>query len=128
MDNSAKTLAQLSAEKDEKKYITLDSASKISGYTKDYIDRLCRLDKIEFRERNNGDKVVELSALLRETHTILMSFEGINYVELNELLAPVARVAAPIVAVKEPAGVPAPMPWCAQPVPQFGLRACRQPR
>lgn len=88
MDIGQKTLGQLSAERNEKKYITLETAAKISGYTKEYLERLCRLGKIEYRLWNNGQYVPELDSLLKETHTILVSFEGIQFVNKDETIEP----------------------------------------
>lgn len=93
MDIGQKTLGQLSAERNEKKYITLETAAKLSGYTKEYLERLCRLGKIEYRLWNNGQYVPELESLLRETHTILVSFEGIQLVNKEETMeAPATRM------------------------------------
>lgn len=86
MDSDKKTLAELSGEVKEKKYVTLDTGSKISGYTKDYLDRLCRLNKIEHRLWVKGGFVVELGSLLRETHTLLISDDEISFVHKRELV------------------------------------------
>ncbi|MEK7118831.1 MAG: hypothetical protein AAB869_04430, partial [Patescibacteria group bacterium] len=86
MDSDKKTLAELSGEVKEKKYVTLDTGSKISGYTKDYLDRLCRLNKIEHRLSVKGGFVVELGSLLRETHTLLISDDEISFVHKRELV------------------------------------------
>ncbi len=88
MDTGAKTLAQLSEEGKEKKYVTLDVGAKLSGYTKDYLDRLCRLGKVEYRIWNNGAFAIELESLLRETQAILLSYEGITFVDKSELTDP----------------------------------------
>ncbi len=85
MDVGNKTLSQLSDEAKEKRYVTLDVGAKVSGYTKEYLERLCRLDKVEYRLWNNGQFVIELESLLRETHTILLSYEDIIFVEKSEL-------------------------------------------
>jgi len=92
MDIGQKTLGQLSAERNEKKYVTLDTASKISGYTKDYLERLCRLGKMEYRLSLSGQYAPELESLLRETHTILVSFEGIQFSGKEETSDPPAVV------------------------------------
>jgi hypothetical protein len=76
MDTGAKTLAQLSEEGKETKYVTLETGAKISGYTKDYLERLCLLNKVEYRLWSNGNFVIELDSLLRETQAILLSYEG----------------------------------------------------
>jgi hypothetical protein len=86
MEPSAKkSIAQLEDEK-EKKYVTAEVGSSLSGYTKDYLERLCRLDKVEYRLRKNGQYALELSSLLNETHTILVSFEGLTFVDKSDLL------------------------------------------
>lgn len=88
MDIGAQTLAQLSLENKEAKYITIEMGSKISGYTKEYLERLCRLNKVIYRIWNNGAFVIELESLLKETHTILLSYEGITFVDKSELSDP----------------------------------------
>jgi hypothetical protein len=94
MDIGQKTLGQLSAERNDKKYVTLETAAKLSGYTKDYLERLCRLGKIEYRIWNNGQYVPELESLLKETHTILVSYEGVQIVNKDETVeAPITPVA-----------------------------------
>ena len=92
MDIGAQTLAQLSLENKEAKYVTLETGSKISGYTKDYLERLCRLNQVNYRMWSNGTFVIELESLLRETHTILLSYEGITFVDKNELTDPVPQI------------------------------------
>jgi hypothetical protein len=84
MDLGNKTLAQLAAEHNEVKYVTLEVASKLSGYTQEYLTRLCRLGKIDYRLWNSVQIVPELESLLRETHTILVSYEGINFINKEE--------------------------------------------
>ena len=102
MDIGQKTLGQLSAERNEKKYVTLETAAKLSGYTKDYLERLCRLGKIEYRMWNNGQYVPELESLLRETHTILVSFEGVQMVNKEETTAAsVVPSSAPVSDIPE---------------------------
>ena len=88
MDIGVQTLAQLSEENKEKKFISVDLGSKLSGYTKDYLERLCRLEKIEYRLLPNGSFAMELESLLRETHTILLSYEGLTFLERSELTEP----------------------------------------
>ncbi len=88
MDIGVQTLAQLSEENKEKKFISVDLGSKLSGYTKDYLERLCRLEKIEYRLLPNGSFAMELESLLRETHTILLSYEGLTFLERSELIEP----------------------------------------
>lgn len=111
MDTDTKTLADLSHEAKEKKYVTLDVGSKISGYTKDYLDRLCRLNKIEHRLWVKGGFVVELDSLLRETHTLLLSDEEINFVNKRELVGQIEENAAipspPVTAQVETGSIPA---------------------
>ncbi len=84
MELGNKTLAQLAAEHNEKKYVTLETASKLSGYTPSYIERLCRLGKVECRLWNNDQCVPELDSLLKETHTILVSYEGVQTINKDE--------------------------------------------
>src|SRR3989344_4728760 len=101
MDVGNKTLSQLSDEAKEKRYVSLPTAAKISGYTTEYLERLCRLDKVECRVWNQGEFVIELASLLAETHAILLSYEDIHFVE-KSLLAPETvspgLVAQPLVA------------------------------
>lgn len=79
-------------ESDEQKYVTLETGSKLSGYTQDYLERLCRLKKVEYRIWNNGQFVIELGSLLQETQTILLSHDGISFVDKGELADPVPEV------------------------------------
>lgn len=95
MDPERKTLADLSKEVKEKKYITLDTASKLSGYTIEYLERLCRLDKLEHRIIAKGGFAIELQSLLRETHTLLISDNEIDFVEQRELAPPVVEISTP---------------------------------
>jgi hypothetical protein len=85
MDTGSKSLAQLAEEGKEKKYVTLDVGSKVSGYTRDYLERLCRLQKVEYLLRENNEHAIELESLLRETHTILLSYEGVDFVDRSTL-------------------------------------------
>lgn len=123
MDTGAKTLAQLAEEnKNEKKYVTLEVGSKISGYTKDYLERLCRLNKVEYRIWSNGNFVIELESLLKETQALLLSYEGINFVDKNELTDPTPQVVGSILssALKEIHTTVAPAPKNIPPtVPTF---------
>lgn len=97
------TLDQLSGSPTDKKYVSLETGSKISGYTKDYLERLCRLDKVECGtwSRHKGQYVVELNSLLRETHALLVSYDGLLFVDKREItfpeqpLSPQPPVAAP---------------------------------
>ena len=98
MDVGNKTLAQLSDEGKEKKYVTLEVGAKVSGYTKDYLERLCRLNKVEYRLWNNGLFVIELESLLNETHTILLSYEGLTFVEKSELTDPIPQIVGNILS------------------------------
>ena len=104
MDGELKTLDQLSGSPANRKYITLDTGSQISGYTKDYLERLCRLDKVDCGEwtRGKGQFVVELNSLLRETHTLLISHEGLLFVDKREIKFPEGCPAASV-AVPPPA-------------------------
>lgn len=135
MDTGSKSLAQLSEEGKEKKFITIEVGSKVSGYTKDYLERLCRLNKVEYRLRDTGDFAIELESLLNETHTILLSYEGVTFIEKSELTLPQKPEAGKILssALKEINTVSvASMPddvksdvekteeHFAQPVPRFG--------
>jgi len=70
----------------EKKYVTLDVASDISGYTKTYLERLCRLNQVDHLLWNKGGFVIELESLLRTTHTILVSPEKVIFVNDKELV------------------------------------------
>ena len=88
MDTGSKTLAQLSEENKEAKYVSIEVASKISGYTKDYLERLCHLHKVSYKLWNNGALVIELESLLRATQAILLSYEGVAFVDKNELSDP----------------------------------------
>jgi hypothetical protein len=88
MDTGNKTLTQLSEEGKEARYVTLEVGAKISGYTKDYLERLCRLRKVNYLERNMGEHVIELESLLKETQTILLSYEGLTFVDKSDLIAP----------------------------------------
>ena len=92
MDTGSKTLAQLSEENKEAKYVTLEVGSKISGYTKDYLERLCHLNKVTYKLWNNGAFVIELESLLRETQAILLSYEGVTFVDRAELTEPVGQI------------------------------------
>lgn len=85
MDVGNKTLSQLSDEAKERRYVTLAAGAKISGYTKDYLERLCRLNKIDYRKSNLGEYVIEIDALLAETHAILLSYQDIEFVDKNQL-------------------------------------------
>lgn len=98
MDIGAQSLAQLSLENKEAKFITIEMGSKLSGYTKEYLERLCRLNKVSYRIWNNGAFVVELESLLNETHTILLSYEGITFVDKSELTDPTPQVVGNILA------------------------------
>lgn len=91
----------------KKRYIPLADAARISGYTREYIDRLCRIGKIPCRTM--GEKmIVELDALLSQTGTILMGGEHLGFIEVDEhssypLLTPVGTMSvaapeAPIIA------------------------------
>lgn len=88
MDTGNKTLAQLSEEGKEAKYVTLDVGSKLSGYTKEYLERLCSMRKVDYLLWNNEQHVIELKSLLNETHTILLSYEGLTFVDKAGLSVP----------------------------------------
>lgn len=109
MDTGAKSLAQLSEEGKETKYVTLDTGAKISGYTKDYLERLCLLNKVEYRLWSNGNFVIELDSLLRETQAILLSYEGLTFVDKNELTDPVPQVVGNILSSVLSNASPAPV-------------------
>jgi len=87
----------------KKRYIPLADAARISGYTHEYIDRLCRIGKIPCRTM--GEKmIVELDALLSQTGTILMGGEHLGFIEVDEhspypLLSPAGGAS---VAILEP--------------------------
>lgn len=85
MDTAGKTLAQLVAEQKEQKYVSLETASKLSGYSTEYLERLCNFYRIEYRRRQNGAFALELDSLLRETQTILMSYDGIQFIDKSQL-------------------------------------------
>lgn len=88
MDTGNKTLAQLSEEGKEAKYVTLEVGSKLSGYTKEYLERLCSMRKVDYLLWNNEQHVIELKSLLNETHTILLSYEGLTFVDKAGLSVP----------------------------------------
>lgn len=88
MDTGNKTLAQLSEEGKNARYVTLEVGSKLSGYTKEYLERLCAMNKVSFLLWNNEQHVIELSSLLKETHTILLSYEGLTFVDKAGLSVP----------------------------------------
>jgi len=117
MDPDKKTLDQLSQGGKEKNYVTLETASKLSGYTKDYLERLCRFDHIEHGTLAEGQFVLELESLLRETHTILLNYEGIVFIDKKKILEGKAEVLAPQVPPlqKIPAAVTAPIQSTVQP-------------
>jgi hypothetical protein len=105
MNVGNKTLAVLSEEAKEKHYVTLDVGAKVSGYTKDYLEHLCRINKVESRVWNNGQFVIELESLLTETHTILLSYEDIEFVDKAELDDPTPQIVTSILTAIG-AGVP----------------------
>lgn len=117
MDVGNKSLAQLSEEAKEKKYVTLETGSKISGYTKDYLERLCRLNKVEYRMWNNGQFVIELESLLSETHTILLSYEDITFVDKAELTDPFPQIVGNVLS--------AVLRNASNPTPETGSRSDR---
>ncbi len=100
-----KTLAVLAEEAKEKHYVTLDVGAKVSGYTKEYLEHLCRINKVESRVWNNGQFVIELESLLTETHTILLSYEDIEFVDKSELEDPTPQIVTSILTAIG-AGVP----------------------
>ena len=109
---------------EEKKYVTLETGSRLSGYTQDYLERLCRLNKIDYRLWNNGQFVIELNSLLNETHTILLSYDGISFVDKGELADPVPKVVGTMLssALKEMNSVAAMPP----PPVAFAVSASRE--
>ena len=84
--DDGKTLAQLVEEGHEKKFVSLETASKISGYTPEYLKRLCSGDIAEYRLRPDGTCAIELSALLRATQTLLVSYDGIQFIDKGTLI------------------------------------------
>ncbi len=100
MDVGNKTLAELSEEAKEKRYVTLEVGAKVSGYTKEYLEHLCRLNKVEFRLWNGGQFVIELESLLSETHTILLSYEDINFVDKETLDDPISQFVTQILTAR----------------------------
>ncbi len=75
----------MDTENKEKKFVSLEVGSKLTGYTQDYLQRLCRLNKVDCRIAPNEEYALELESLLRDTQTILLSFEGINFMEKTDL-------------------------------------------
>ncbi len=118
MDTGNKTLAQLSEEGKEARYVTLEVGAKISGYTKDYLERLCRLHKVNYLERDMGEHVIELESLLKETQTILLSYEGLTFVDKSDLNAPAEAAQQKDVESAEVSRNLAP-PQFSTPVPSF---------
>ena len=104
---------------DEKKYVTLETGSKLSGYTQDYLERLCRLRKVGYRIRHDGQFVIELESLLQETQTILLSYDGIPFVDPGELADPLPEVVGSMLssALKEVKTITATMPYSSVPTP-----------
>ncbi|OGZ08283.1 MAG: hypothetical protein A3C93_05175 [Candidatus Lloydbacteria bacterium RIFCSPHIGHO2_02_FULL_54_17] len=104
--NGELTLDQLSGSPTDKKYVSLDVGSKISGYTKDYLERLCRLDKVECGtwNSNKGQFVVELNSLLRETHALLVSYDGVLFVDKKDVMFPEKNTPVPDVPSSLAAG------------------------
>lgn len=88
MHDDRKTLAELVEEQSEKKFVSIPTASKISGYTTEYLERLCRGYRMEYRLRPDGAYAIELSTLLKETRTILVSFDGVEFIERQTLTDP----------------------------------------
>lgn len=133
-DTGTKTLAQLEEEGKEKKYVTLETGAKISGYTKEYLERLCRLNQVDYRMWNNGQLVIELESLLGATKAILLSYDGINFVDRRELMDPTPQIVGKILADtfaevsgSRPSIAPGDAKSLAQPIPTF-LNANRIPR
>ncbi len=116
-------------ENDEKKYVTLETGSKLSGYTQDYLERLCRLKKIDYRLWNNGQFVIELESLLRETQTILLSHDGISFVDKGELADPVPQVVGSVLSsASKGVKTPIAMPMPAASTPAFAAGVERAPQ
>lgn len=84
METGQKSLAQLALEQKTPKYVTLEVASKLSGYTPDFLERLCRLRKVKYRLWNGDKHVVELDSLVNETHSIIPSFDGLDMIEESD--------------------------------------------
>lgn len=132
-DTGTKTLAQLEEEGKEKKYVTLETGAKISGYTKEYLERLCRLNQVNYRVWNNGQLVIELESLLDATKAILLSYDGISFVDRQELMDPMPQIVGKVladtfaeVAGSRPSIAPEDVKPLAQPIPTF-LNANRIP-
>jgi hypothetical protein len=111
----------------EEKYITLETASKISGYTREYLERLCRTHKIHYRVWNNGQIVPELNSLLGATQAILVTHEGIVFIDKKELTDPTPQIVGDILssafeqaATKEGEGADIPARKIIQSIPRFG--------
>lgn len=128
-----KTLAQLEEEGKEKKYVTLETGAKISGYTKEYLERLCRLNQVDYRVWNNGQLVIELESLLDATKAILLSYDGISFVDRNELMDPTPQIVGKVLADtfaevsgSRPSIAPGDTKPLTQPIPTF-LNANRIP-
>jgi hypothetical protein len=83
----------------KKRYVPIAEGAKISGYTYEYIHRLCRIGKIPCRLM--GEKtIVELDALLLQTGTILLGGEHLGFIEVDEhspypLIAPAGEASVP---------------------------------
>jgi len=78
-----KALSMAESTLSKKRYVPLSEAAKISGYTYEYIHRLCRIGKIPCLQM--GEKmIVELDALLSETGTILLGGEHLGFIEIDE--------------------------------------------
>lgn len=106
MDIAQNTSVRPEAEKDIH-YVSIETGSGISGYTKEYLERLCRLNKIRYRIWSNGQYAIELESLLNETHTILLSYEGIIFIDKRELTAEAPLPTPPVPEEKEVLVAPA---------------------
>lgn len=114
---------------DEQKYVTLETGSKLSGYTQDYLERLCRLKKVGYRIRTDGQFVIELESLLQETQTILLSHDGVSFVDKGELADPVPEVTGGVLssALKEVKTITATMPYSPTPASSVSVETASVP-
>lgn len=114
---------------DEQKYVTLETGSKLSGYTQDYLERLCRLKKVGYRIRTDGQFVIELESLLQETQTILLSHDGVSFVDKGELADPVPEVTGGVLssALKEVKTITATMPYSSTPASSVSVETASVP-
>ena len=104
------TLAEIALGARKKSYIAIETASRVTGYTVEYLKRLCELSRLEYRLRPDGSYAVPIEALLKETQTILISYDGIPFLDMEILIDPEpgvgdvvpAPLSSPISEVSEP--------------------------